>query len=359
MTNLIEFAEGVLNGIPNPVLVVGQDHQLLALNASARSLFGHRLKNLSFEVVFRQPEPRKCVLAALNGESDLKSTECRLVLADEVSDTVFRLTAKPLASASCGFDGALVSLADISEFDKNERMRRDFITNLSHELRSPITSIAGFVEMLRKGDWENEIARTRYLDIVASESSRMTKLLSDFLALSSIESREKIRPTSHVDLAEIVRESAASLLRLEKTKGARIRFKPGPENCRIVGDGDQLRQVFGNILENAIKYGSEGNRIDIAISWQDSSPEFAKPAARIEIADCGEGFDPVHIPRLTERFFRIDRARNRETEGTGLGLAIVKHALNRHGGKLLIESAPGAGSKFTVLLPGSERSFRD
>ncbi|MDE0532324.1 MAG: ATP-binding protein [Albidovulum sp.] len=351
MAKLIDELESILDRIPNPILIVGRDHRLLAMNANAKSLFGTRLKNLGFEAVFRLPEPRNCVLAALNGSTDLESTECRLIVAGEASDTVFKLTSKPLLPCECGLDGAVVSLCDMSELDRNDRMRRDFITNLSHELRSPITSIAGFVEILRKGAWETESDRNRYLDIVATESGRMTKLLNDFLALSSIESREKVRPTSSVDLVAVVQDSIAALSQFEQHRGANIRFRTGPRKCEIVGDGEQLRQVFGNIIENAIKYGGEGNRVDVIVSRQQSTPEIGMPSVKVEISDRGTGFDPIYIPRLTERFFRIDHARNRESTGTGLGLAIVKHALNRHGGKLLIESTPGVGSKFTVLLP--------
>ena len=329
---LIEQVENILNRIPNPVLIVGSDHRLLSLNAKARDLFGNRLKKLGFEAVFRHPEPRECVLAALRGIADEESTECRLIVADATSDTVFKLTARPLASDECGVDGAVVFLNDISDQDKNERMRRDFITNLSHELRSPITSIAGFVEMLRGEDCECGEQRERYLEIIAGETSRMTKLLSDFLALSSIESKERIRPASRVDVVSILRDSIAALGQLERSSRSKIQFRPGSRKCEVNGDYEQLRQVFGNILENAIKYGNEGNKIEVVVSRRHSLPEFRHPALGIEISDCGIGIDPVHIPRLTERFFRIDQARNRETAGTGLGLAIVKHALNRHGG---------------------------
>ena len=321
------------------------------MNENAQNLFGNRLKNLSFEVIFRQPEPRGCVLAALNGAVSPESTECRLVIAGITSDAVFKLAAKPLTPEECGLDGALISLIDISTLDKNERMRREFITNISHELRSPITSIAGFVEILRKGAWENDEIRNRYLDIVAGESDRMTKLLSDFLSLSSIESKEKIRPTARVDVIALVCDSIEAQSQFEQLQGAKIKFSHCSQKCEVLGDSEQLRQVFGNIIENAIKYGGKGNKIEVVVSKRSPSPEIGNADIRVDISDCGAGFDPVHIPRLTERFFRIDQARNRETAGSGLGLAIVKHALNRHSGKLLVESTPEVGSKFTVLLP--------
>ena len=216
-----------------------------------------------------------------------------------------------------------------------------------------LRALLGFIETLRGAARDDAAARERFLSIMAREAERMNRLVADLLSLTRVESEERVRPTAPVDLAALVRSAAASLRPVAEAAGVEIELTGTVEPLTAPGDADQLTQVLTNLIENALKYGGPGP-VTVSLSAQSRDPVLKRAVARIDVIDRGEGIDDLHLPRLTERFYRVDSHRSREKGGTGLGLAIVKHIVNRHRGRLKIESRKGEGSRFTVLLPRSE-----
>jgi two-component system phosphate regulon sensor histidine kinase PhoR len=230
-------------------------------------------------------------------------------------------------------------------------MRSEFIANASHELRTPLAALKGFIETLQGAAKDDPTVRERFLGIMAKQADRMAELIDNLLSLSRIEMDEHVRPTGKVDLFTVARTVAAALQPLADAAGVVLEVTLPESLPRAIGEHDQLVQVLQNLIDNAIKYGASGGRVTI---------EAGIPAAPGQVAvavrDHGEGIARTHLPRLTERFYRIDDARSRERGGTGLGLAIVKHVVNRHNGRLMIDSEPGRGSVFTVSLPAASAS---
>jgi two-component system phosphate regulon sensor histidine kinase PhoR len=253
-------------------------------------------------------------------------------------------------------DGAVVvlSLHDITQLKRAEQMRADFIANASHELRTPLTTLTGFIETLRGPAREDAEARERFLAIMHEQAARMTRLVEDLLSLSRIELNEHVMPRGSIPLGPLLGHLADTLELRAGARGMRIRLDLPPDLPDVMGDRDELAQLFQNLLDNAIKYGRAGSDISVAATTGVGPPHGGDAGGgafvSIAVRDQGEGIAREHLPRLTERFYRVDTARSREMGGTGLGLAIVKHILNRHRGFLDIESALGAGSVFTVFL---------
>jgi two-component system phosphate regulon sensor histidine kinase PhoR len=225
-------------------------------------------------------------------------------------------------------------------------MRADFVANASHELRTPLAAVAGFIDTLRGHAKDDEAARENFLQIMGVQTARMSRLIDDLLSLTRIELNEHVPPQGRVGLEGVVREAVAALEPLARPDGIGIAIDAQPGLPPITGDRDELIQLFQNLIHNAIKYGREGGHVWVMVG-------FAEPEDQLFVAvkDDGEGIPPQAVPRLTERFYRVDVKRSRERGGTGLGLAIVKHIVSRHQGRLTIESKLGEGSTFTVFLP--------
>jgi len=240
---------------------------------------------------------------------------------------------------------------DVTHLQQAEQMRRDFVANVSHELRTPLTAVMGFIETLRGPARSDPAAQTRFLDIMQGEAERMNRLVGDLLSLSRVEGEERVRPTERIDLRAQLDSTLRSLGPLAADAGVAITAELGEGPVFMIGDADQLRQVFTNLVENAIKYGASGGEVTVRVMRLDRDPALRAPGARVQVIDKGPGIDPTHLPRLTERFYRADSHRSRALGGTGLGLAIVKHIINRHRGRLRVESELGQGSVFTVILP--------
>jgi len=251
--------------------------------------------------------------------------------------------------------GTLVCFEDLTEREQAAQMRRDFVANVSHELRTPLTALIGFIETLQGPARHDQAAIDRFLGIMQSEAARMERLVRDLLSLSRVESEERVRPRDAVDLASVISSVLHALRPLARDRGCEISFD-APDGMIVRGHDDQLQQVFTNLIENAIKYGGKNNHITITLEGLLRDATLRAPVILARVRDQGPGIDPLHIPRLTERFYRVDTHRSREMGGTGLGLAIVKHIVNRHRGRLRIASTPGEGSEFTVILPQWERT---
>ena len=243
-----------------------------------------------------------------------------------------------------GSEGARLLLTrDVTEREKLDRMRRDFVANVSHELRTPLTVVGGFVETLTDLPL-NEEERNRYLQLIANQTTNMRRLVEDLLTLARLENDQLPPEATRTDVAQIAREALSDAEAL--SSGAHT-FEATVAPAEVLGSSNELRSAIGNLLSNAVRYTPAGGRISLTVTRQDE-------CVVVAVRDTGVGIAPEHIPRLTERFYRVDRSRSRETGGTGLGLAIVKHVAQRHRAKLEIESTVGGeqhGSTFRLRFP--------
>ena len=230
-------------------------------------------------------------------------------------------------------------------------MRRDFVANVSHELKTPLTSVLGFIETLRGPARDDVETRDRFLGIMEVEARRMNRMVQDLLSLSRVEGQERMRPSDRVDLGRVIRGAVSTLRPVAESAGNALDVRLPEEVRPVSGDPDQLTQVFLNLIENALKYGGAGRPVLVEVTEGEGAGGLRGPWICASVHDRGEGIDPRHLPRLTERFYRVDNHRSRAMGGTGLGLAIVKHIVNRHRGRLKITSEPGQGSRFAVYLP--------
>jgi two-component system, OmpR family, phosphate regulon sensor histidine kinase PhoR len=254
----------------------------------------------------------------------------------------------PLGPPGEGGQPAFVVLImdDLTEGRRIERVRVDFVANASHELRTPLASLAGFIETLQGPARDDPDARERFLRIMHDQATRMSRLIADLLSLSRIELKAHVRPSDPVDLAAIVRHVTDALEPLARDLGVTIEARLPPSRVMVAGERDELIQVVENLVENACKYGQSGKRVVVTLA-----PGSATAGPSVSIRDFGPGIAAEHLPRLTERFYRVDVEASRQHRGTGLGLAIVKHIVARHGGRLTVESEPGDGAEFTVTFP--------
>ncbi len=246
-------------------------------------------------------------------------------------------------------DLLLMTFNDLTPLRRVEEMRADFVANASHELRTPLAALLGFIETLQ-GPAKNDVAaREKFLSIMQQQATRMARLIDDLLSLSRIELNAHLPPSTPVDLVPLVRHVADGLQTLARDRQVEIRMSIPAEPVMVLGDRDELIRALENLVENALKYGAAGKRVDVTLSR--AQTRAGAPEARIAIRDFGPGIAPEHLPRLTERFYRVDVADSRSQGGTGLGLSLVKHVLNRHGGRVSIESVLGQGATFTMHLP--------
>ena len=329
----------ILAGLPFATLLIGFDERVQAANAAALTLFGQAIIGRHHGIALRQPEVLQAITNAL---SQRQSGTARQVLPGRGHEIVYRVTVSAIAA------GALCLFQDVSDQEQSEQMRRDFVANVSHELRTPLTSVLGFIETLRGPARDDAAARDRFLCIMATEAERMNRLVADLLQLSRVEAQERQRPTAREDLARLVQTAVQNLRPLAAQVGVDLVLQGLDHPVPIQADADQMTQVVTNLVENAIKYGGSGKWVGITLTREDMP---RGRSVRLEVADHGEGIDPVHLPRLAERFYRVDGHRSRDNGGTGLGLAIVKHIAQRHRGKLVVESELGQGTRFSIILP--------
>ncbi|QCO15240.1 PAS domain-containing sensor histidine kinase [Azospirillum brasilense] len=369
----LEANESIIEALHDPLVLVGAERQVARANQAARALFGDRILDRDLAASLRNPAVLEAVDAVLKGGAS-RILEFSLPVPVE---RMFEVRVKPfqrrVPRPAPGEDGVpagtvpgrmvILTLHDITALRRSEQMRADFIANASHELRTPLSSLLGFIETLRGPAREDLEAHERFLSIMQDQASRMARLVNDLLSLSRIELDEHMPPAGKVDVLDRL-DGVMAALEL-KAASRRIRLTlEAPENLpAVVGDEDQLTQVFQNLVSNAIKYTRENTDVTVAVSLADGmAVGVSGPAGRggrgmpmvaVAVRDQGEGIARTHLPRLTERFYRVDAARSRAMGGTGLGLAIVKHIVNRHRGRLTIESAVGVGSTFTVYLPAA------
>lgn len=350
--------DGVLESLHDPLLLCDGARQVTRANQAARNLFGDKVAGRDLAGAIRAPAVLTAADAVLAGGA---SRTVEFVIPTPV-ERVFEARIKPFVRPSSLEDGGetagartlIVTLYDITALRRSEQTRADFVANASHELRTPLSSLIGFIETLRGPAREDLEAHDRFLAIMADQAGRMSRLINDLLSLSRIELDEHMPPSAPVEPGAIVRGVLDALELKAKDRGMTLALEGAEEAPKIVGDADQIAQVAQNLISNAIKYGKENTEITVKLAVADG---LAVGRGRggamlaLSVADRGDGIPRTHLPRLTERFYRVDAARSRALGGTGLGLAIVKHIMNRHRGRLTIESVPGEGSTFTVYFP--------
>jgi two-component system phosphate regulon sensor histidine kinase PhoR len=373
-------ARDILNAVPDPLLLIGQGREILWANQAAERQFGGRLTGRNLLAILRHPPLLAAIEAIRQGrelehsdETDL-DTPLRLDIGQE---TDYQAVVVPLHADSMQRDAdggvtslrarrdseLLILLRDVTAARRLDNLRSDFIANVSHELKTPLATLLGFIETMRGPAKDDPAAQERFLGIMHDQASRMTRMVSDLLSLSRIELHEHSRPRGTADLARVLGSVADGLGWKAQNRKIKLGL-PDPDLLPCVpGDGDELTQVFQNLIDNALKYGREGTKVTVTASivtdpvqLKSRLPGLRDPKGMvaIAIADQGDGIARQHLPRLTERFYRADAARSRDLGGTGLGLAIVKHIVSHHRGSLEIDSVMGQGSTFTVYLPLAE-----
>ena len=338
----------VLEAIPLPSVFIGPDARIMGGNKLAVGLQPGASETRAFVLVFRQPGFSRAFEECMRTKTPQHTSYTHV---DGVQETRFDVTCSYVSYGE--LTGVLACFRDVSEVEQASEIRRDFVANVSHELKTPLTAVLGFIETLQgpaKGDQD---AHDRFLSIMGEEASRMNRLVGDLLSLSRVEEEARMRPTDNVHVGDIVETVVRNLSEVARARGTEVQILGLDDGFDTVvpGDADQLVQVFTNLIENAIKYGKEQGQVTIEFLDVGRDAFLRQDAIRIEVSDEGAGIDPLDIPRLTERFYRIDSHRSRAMGGTGLGLAIVKHIVNRHRGRLKIDSTLGEGSRFSVVLP--------
>jgi two-component system phosphate regulon sensor histidine kinase PhoR len=328
--------QALLERLPDPVILFGTDRNIRRLNAEARATLG-----AGAPALLRMPAFRSALDDAVGGGAE---TFVDLTLPVPIAREL-HVRIMPVE----GSKGPVIALlSDRTRERAIERMRADFVANASHELRTPLASLIGFIDTLRGPAADDPAAQHRFLGIMAEQAQRMNRLIDDLLGLSRIELTEHLAPSGRVDVAGLIETTAAGLDPLFTARSVTLETTIAPGLPTIVGDGDQLGQVLQNLLENAIKYGRDGSVIHIDARRISRG---GVDGLTFSVRDEGVGIAATHIPRLTERFYRVNTRRSREVGGTGLGLAIVKHIVNRHRGQMRIESSEGVGTTVTIWLP--------
>ncbi len=346
----------VLDELPDPVILVDRSRHVVSANQAARDLFNIAEMGRDLAVALRHPAVLDAVDVSLAGGFP-GPVELELVAGVPVAFEV-QVAAVPRSNDE---DGArvVVLLHDVTGAKRTDKVRADFVANVSHELRSPLAALTGFIETLSGAARDDPAAREKFLGIMTGEARRMTRLIEDLLSLSRVEANEHVRPEDEVEVGAVVGEVVDTYANRCGESGNTIRADLPDDLPSVLGDRDELSQVFRNLIDNALTYGGPGKPVHIAARSVERVPESGARGVAVSVRDRGDGIPADDIPRLTERFYRVDKGRSRSLGGTGLGLAIVKHIVSRHRGHVLIESAPNSGSTFTVTLPSFSRDSRD
>ncbi|MBZ0214928.1 MAG: hypothetical protein K8F25_00105 [Fimbriimonadaceae bacterium] len=354
----------VLAALPYPCFLLHDDSRVIYQNEPARDAVGLIEPGTMISSLIRAPELRQAIKQLIRYRKPVRAEIVRPVPSERHFEIYADLIAVRSDDVENEFhDQVVLSLHDLSQQQRLDQMRADFVANASHELRTPLASLIGFIETLQGPARDDENARGKFLEIMATQAHRMSRLIDDLLSLNRIEMNAHIRPRQKIGFVEVVSHVIDTLQPIAKSAKVKLNLVINADRAgkddgfQVIGDRDELVQVVQNLVENAIKYGQDGGSVDITLNRQmsDSGPN----RLILSVRDHGPGIPKEHQPRLTERFYRIDVASSREKGGTGLGLAIVKHILNRHHGRLHIESTPGDGATFIVTLDEAAPALHD
>jgi two-component system, OmpR family, phosphate regulon sensor histidine kinase PhoR len=341
--------EAIISGLPYPAIAVTTDSLVLAFNASMQQITPGILRGEPFSFALRVPDVLDAVRAVAATRQPRRTEFFQRLPTDRWWEANLAPLILPGGAPNRDRLLVLLTLRDLTPLRRIEEIRADFVANASHELRTPLASLSGFIETLQGPARNDAPSRDRFLAIMKEQATRMARLIDDLLSLSRIEQKAHIQPDLPIDLVPIVQEVADGLSPLADEREVEIRIDDQSSSLIVSGDRDELIRVFENLIENALKYGAPGRRVDLTLTREPAVGD--RGDAIVSVRDYGPGISPEHLPRLTERFYRVDIGESRAQGGTGLGLALVKHILNRHRGRLAIESTPGAGANFIVRLP--------
>jgi two-component system phosphate regulon sensor histidine kinase PhoR len=344
--------ERALELLPSPLLLLTAERAIVRANRAAEALLGQGLAGRDLAAVLRSPNLLEAVDETLHG---IRGRDLEFSLAHPV-ERIFLAHVEALPEPAADGSRIVIALVDQTATRRMDQMRADFVANASHEIRTPLATLIGFIETLLGPARNDPEVRELFLGIMAQNANRMARLVDDLLSLSKIEMNEHTPPTGRVDLISVARAAANNLAWQAKSRQVALRYELPAEPVFVVGEESELTLAAQNLIGNAIKYGREGGTVTVRVFVATSVPGSVgwrvseRGAIALAIDDEGEGIAREHLPRLTERFYRVDTARSRELGGTGLGLAIVKHIMNRHRGALGIDSVIGKGSTFTLYL---------
>ena len=326
------LSRAILDAIDEPALIVGKS-MVRAANQAAKILLGAAIEDRDLRFAIRHPLALDTILAG--GPADLE------LIGIGSAERPWHLSVRPVPGG-----GTLVRLSDRSALRATERIRTDFVANASHELRTPLATIIGYAETLGEDGPVDDKMRSKFGSTIEAEARRMLRIVEDLMSLSRIEADRFRLPDDNIDMGEVARIAIEHAAAIAERRGCRIEAQIDDELPMLKGDFGQLLQIADNLIGNAVRYGCNEKNCTIWV-------RLAVDERRLlfSVKDRGDGIEPEHLPRLTERFYRVDSARSRESGGTGLGLAIVKHIVERHRGELRIESSPGQGTEVTVALP--------
>ena len=348
-------AETLLESLPHPLILLDKSRRIVRITEGAKHLLGTPPRGGNLSTILRDPSVLEIVDRAAQEETgEMLEVDFELPSGRDLTVQV-RTLSEPAADGTA----IVVALFDVTEIRQAQQMRSDFVANASHELRTPLAVVTGAIKTMQGPAHDDPEGRDKFLEMMDQHATRMTRLIEDLLSLSRLELNANSVPDGDVDLNAVLTNVVNTAETRAAERSIRIDLEPGLGAHRIRGDELELTQLFQNLVDNAVKYGTPGSQVRIV------TKECRKPAAapgddgqpfmEISVNDQGEGIAAEHLPRLTERFYRVDTARSREMGGTGLGLAIVKHIVNRHRGVLEISSIEDVGSKFSVFLPVSGR----
>src|SRR5262245_8620517 len=340
----------VVSGMPDPAVLLDRAGRVIHLNAAAAQLAPALRKNELAQFALRSPEIVTALREAIATTQPRRATYLDQVPVDRWMELV--ITPVPVPTRFGGADKCmLMTFHDLTPLRRVEEMRADFVANASHELRTPLAALSGFIDTLQGPAKEDPRARERFLGIMQAQAKRMARLIDDLLSLSRVELSAHVRPDTLVDLVPIIRQVVDGLEPLARERQVEIEVDLPERPVSIAGDREELLRVCENLIENALKYGASGGKVIVSLSATKAGAGDAAPEYRVMVRDFGPGIAPEHLPRLTERFYRVDVGDSRAQGGTGLGLSLVKPILARHRGRLLIESVPKNGATFTACFP--------
>ena len=339
--------KAVLEALQEPALIVDRDLLIRYRNPVTAVAFGNMALADPLSLRFRSPE----LLASI--EAAIADSVARSAILDERRPIERHWLVEILPVPA--YQGMRPSFFAVLFHDRTaerrvERMRTDFVANASHELRTPLASLSGFIETLQGPARDDREAREQFLKIMREQANRMSRLIDDLLSLSRIEMRRHVAPQSQVDLVAALGKVRSQMKPLADDLGLTLDFSQPDDPMTVVGDEDEVIQVFANLIENACKYAGEGGRVEIGVARKS---ERGEPVIDASVRDFGPGIPAEHVPRLTERFYRVDAGASRSKRGTGLGLSIVRNILLRHKSRLIVDSVVGRGSTFTVRFPAA------
>lgn len=345
-SNFVPMVEGrldpVLEALPIGVMVADSDQMVIAANSRMRTVFGLP-EDPGYPV--ETLRARRILEGIASVQSSGNSAVFEMTLA-RGSDAVLCIDIQPAPSGAPDGIALIVTVEDITKARLADEVHRDFVANASHELKTPLAVISGLIDTLQGPAKDDAVATKRFLTRLASQTKRMTGLINGLMSLNRIELNEMVLPQEPVDLAKLIVNTVDAWQPVAEASGGALALEPIEQSVNVLADWDELQQLFGNLIDNAVKYGAAGNHVNVKLRQSEDGEQVG-----VTVTDFGAGIAREHIPRLTERFYRVDIGRSREQGGTGLGLAICKHIVNRHRGRLEVESRIGEGSQFTVWLP--------